>query len=274
MASSNAKQAVAPTPPGTQWSTVLQHRVIMIGGAGAIGSVIAKQAALQGALVAIGDIDKQQADLARDGILQQGGTAISSHVDISNEQSVIAWVDHVYSTWGRVDVLVNNAAIFIYGSIEAATEDDWDRVLSVNVKGFALCCKHVVPKIKLGGRGGSIVNISSKSGIISQANYVPYCTSKAAIIQMTKNLAHDLGQFNIRVNSVSPGTIDTAQTISGASRRGFTRETFTDFIVKDLFIKRLGDPLDIANAVIFLASDLSAFTTGTNLTVDGGFCTQ
>jgi NAD(P)-dependent dehydrogenase (short-subunit alcohol dehydrogenase family) len=143
--------------------------------------------------------------------------------------------------------------------------------MNINVRGYALVIKHIVPILKK-QNNGSIINISSASGLVANPNFLPYSTSKGAIIQMTRNLALDLGSFNIRVNSISPGAIDSPTLYRTAAEGGLTKEQF-DKEHAGKCIKRLGHPQEVANMVVFLASDLCSFITGTNYILDGGFTT-
>jgi len=142
-------------------------------------------------------------------------------------------------------------------------------MLSVNVRGYALTTKHVVPLMKKQNYG-SIINIASTGGLVAISNFLPYATTKGAIIQMTRNLALDLGSFNIRVNSISPGAIDSPTIYDTAIKNGVTKQEF-DNEHAGKCLKRLGQPQEIANLVVFLASDLCTFMTGSNLVVDGGY---
>jgi len=253
------------------WTHLLKDKVVLVTGAGgALGRGISQVAAEHGALVAVSDVKKETADETVAIIKAAGGRAHAFDVDVASDKSVQAWIAQVVLHFGRIDVLVNNAAVFIFGTVEEATDSDWDRVLSVNVKGYALCAKHAVPHIKAQG-GGAIVNIASISSLVSQPAFVPYSTSKGAILQMTRNLAHDLGTHGIRVNAVCPGHIDTPATSLHATKVGKTKAELVSEIISGQFVNYLGDPRDIGNAVVFLASNLSRFTTGTQLVCDGGW---
>jgi dihydroanticapsin dehydrogenase len=141
--------------------------------------------------------------------------------------------------------------------------------MNVNVRGYALTAKHITPILKK-QNSGSIINISSAGGVVAHSNFLPYSTSKGAIIQMTRNLALDLGSFNIRVNSISPGAIDSPTIYRTAAESGVTKEQFdADHAGKCLH--RLGQPQEIANLIVFLVSDLCTFITGTNIIIDGGY---
>jgi len=193
-----------------------------------------------------------------------------SVVDVSSPTDLKNWIDEVGNKEGKINIVIPNAAQYVFGKIEEVDEAAWDKVLNTNVKGYANCAKFSLPWLRKAG-GGSIVNIASVSSFIAQPQFVPYNTSKGAIMQLTRCLAMDLGPENIRVNAVCPGTIDTPATSLHAKKLGLTKAQLTEETVKTHFIKRLGTTLDCAYATLFLASDESSFITGTHLMVDGGY---
>jgi NAD(P)-dependent dehydrogenase (short-subunit alcohol dehydrogenase family) len=163
-----------------------------------------------------------------------------------------------------------SAAIFTLCSIEDASAEAWTKVLNVNVRGYALMAKAVVPLLKQ-QRSGSIIQMVSMSGWIAQPEFVPYSTSKGAVLQMTRNLALDLGPYNIRCNSICPGNISTPATDNRAASLNLTLDELTAEESKRQCLKRLGLPQEIANLIVFLASDLCHFATGASFLVDGGY---
>ncbi len=165
-----------------------------------------------------------------------------------------------------------SAAIFTLCPVEDASADDWTKILNINVRGYALMAKAVVPLLKK-QRSGSIIQMASMSGWIAQPGFVPYSTSKGAILQMTRNLALDLGPFNIRCNSICPGTIRTPATDNHAVHLKLTVDEFIALESNKQCLKRLGSPQEIANIIVFLASDLCHFATGASFLVDGGYTT-
>lgn len=171
---------------------------------------------------------------------------------------------------GGLDVLVNNAAVFVFGTVEQATEEDWDKILSVNIKGYAFAAKHSAPLLRVKGKG-AIVNIASISSFIAQPEFVPYNATKGAILQMSKCMACDLAKDNIRVNCVCPGPIETQATIKHAEKLGKSKQQIVDEMNSHMLIHRMGKPEEVAHAVLFLASDEASFITGTHLVVDGGY---
>jgi len=165
-----------------------------------------------------------------------------------------------------------SAAIFTLCAVEDASADDWTKILNINVRGYALMAKAVVPLLKK-QRSGSIIQMASMSGWIAQPGFVPYSTTKGAILQMTRNLALDLGPFNIRCNSICPGTIRTPATDNHAVHLKLTIDEFIALESNKQCLKRLGSPQEIANIIVFLASDLCHFATGASFLVDGGYTT-
>jgi len=244
---------------------------LITGAGGSIGRDIAIGCAEQGAIVYISDINEAEGTESVKIIQEQVGVkAHFKKVDIVKEEEVKAWIEESIKQQGGIDVLVNNAVAFVFGKVEDVTSEQWDRALGVNVKGYAICCKYVVPHMRK-KKGGSIVNIASISSFIAQPAFVPYNTTKGAVLQLTRCMAMDLGADNIRVNAVCPGNIDTPATSTHAKFLGITKEELVQQALKSHFIKRFGTGRDVANAVIFLASDESTFITGTTLAVDGGY---
>lgn len=165
-----------------------------------------------------------------------------------------------------------SAAIFTFGAIENVSAEAWSRILEVNVRGYALMAKEVVPFLKE-KRSGSIIQMASVSSFIAQPEFVPYSTTKGAILQMTRNLALDLGPFNIRCNAVCPGAILTPASSAHAANLNITLDELVETQAKQHCLKRWGKPEEIANLTVFLASDLCTFITGASFLADGGYTT-
>ncbi|CAF1033324.1 unnamed protein product [Adineta ricciae] len=259
------------------WSQLLLNKVVIVTGAGGgIGSAIAETCAAHGARVVIADINKKTADEVATKIISGDQTkaenVMSIELDVTDEQSITNAIKTVVDKWNTVDVLVNNAAIFTLCAVEDASADAWTKILNVNVRGYALMAKAVVPYMKK-QRSGSIIQLASISSWIAQPNFVPYSTTKGAVLQMTRNLALDLGPFNIRCNAICPGTILTSATTGHAANLNLSMDEFTAEEVKKQCLKRLGSPQEIANIIVFLASDLCHFATGASFLVDGGYTT-
>jgi NAD(P)-dependent dehydrogenase (short-subunit alcohol dehydrogenase family) len=241
---------------------------IITGGGSGIGRATCQRFAEEGARVVVADIN-QKGGKETVALLPKG-KAVFVKADVSQEDQVKRLIRRAVQAFGKLDILVNNAAAFVFGRVEEATLEDWNRVLGTNVLGPAWCVKHAVPEMKKAG-GGAIVTIGSISSFIAQPDYVPYNTSKSALINMTRCLAMDLAQFNIRANVVCPGVIRTPTLVRLIAEWKMTPEDIQREWGNHHLLKRLGEPREIANAVLFLASDEASFITGTHLMVDGGY---
>jgi 3-oxoacyl-[acyl-carrier protein] reductase len=234
---------------------------IVTGAARGIGKAIALAFVREGAKVALVDVDKEKLEVLKNEIEKEKVIAILC--DITKSLEVKAMADQVRKAFGRIDILVNNAGIIRRGTIETVTEEDWDRVIQVNLKGTFNCCKAVVETMK-SQRYGKIVNISSIAGKMGDITSAPgYGPSKAGMDALTKTLARQLAQYGINVNGVAPHAIETEMSAQWSQER--TKE-----IIASIPLGRLGKPEDVANAVLFLASDEASFITGEILDVNGG----
>lgn len=256
------------------WRYLLRNKVVFItGAAGWIARHIVKLCHAHQANVVISDINIEEANKLKDEIVDEQERLFVIQLDLSNEQSIEQAVKSIVDKWKTIDVLINTAAIFDLSDIERSTSEQWDRMYTVDLRGYALTTKHVVPILKQNNNGqgaGNIINIASISGVVALPNSLPYGPLKAAVLQLTRSLALDLGSFNIRVNSVTPGSIDSPAFHSLPEKFGIDPTVFNQqFFGKCL--KRLGNADEIANTTVFLASDLCQFMTGTNLIVDGGY---
>ncbi len=242
---------------------------IVTGAASGIGRATALRFSQEGASVAMFDRDVLRGEAVLQEIRASQGKAIFLPVDVSVEANVREAVLRAEQEFQRIDVLANNAAAFVFGSYQA-TEADWEKVLSVNVMGAAFCAKYAVdPMIRAGG--GSIVNVSSISGFVAQEKSIPYNTSKAGLLGLNRCLAMDLAPHKIRVNAVAPGCIDTPQLRADISLAGLTYEEDLAIEGPLHLLNRFGTADEVANAILFLASDEASFITGTCLMVDGGY---
>lgn len=242
---------------------------IVTGGAAGIGEATAVLFAEEGAKVVVADLDKAAGDKTVEQIQKAGGDAIFVKTDVSDEKAARRVCDEAVKRFGKLNILVNNAATFILKGIEADVED-WERSLRVNVIGSSLMSRYAVEKIKMSS-GGAIVNLSSISAFVAQPLFVTYSATKAALLQMTRNMAMDLAPFNIRVNCVCPGTILTRATSDHMKRVGKTLKQFLAEEGPAHLLNRIGQPREVAYAILFLASDEASFITGTHLMVDGGY---
>jgi len=242
---------------------------IVTGGAAGIGQATAELFAQEGAGVAIFDIDEAAGLQTAEAIVNNGGRAIFVRADVSDEVGISRAVAETTRRFGRLDILVNNAAAFVLKGIEATT-GDWRRVLEVNVVGTALCSRYAAEEMRKTGKG-AIVNLGSISSFVAQPGFVTYSSTKAAILQMTRNMALDLAPYGIRVNCVCPGTILTRASYDHMEQAGMTLEEFVAQEGPKHILGRVGEPREVAYAILFLASDEASFITGTHLMVDGGY---
>jgi 3-oxoacyl-[acyl-carrier protein] reductase len=236
---------------------------VITGGAKGIGRAVALAFIREGARVALVDIDKAGLAALREEIEKLGGQVLAVCCDISNSSEVREMMNLVQKTFGRIDILVNNAGIIRRGTIETVTEEDWDRVIAINLKGTFNCCRAVIEPMKRRG-GGKIVNVSSiaaKTGDITSAP--GYGSSKAGVDALMKTLARQLAPYGIRVNAVAPHAIETEMSAQWPEEK--RRE-----IIASIPLGRLGRPEDVAEAVLFLASKSASFITGEILDVNGG----
>jgi NAD(P)-dependent dehydrogenase (short-subunit alcohol dehydrogenase family) len=248
----------------------LAGKTAIITGAGAgIGEAIALRFAEEGARLVLNDIAAGAGDTALKKLKDLGAQAVLAVADISQESEARKIAECAVANFGTIDILVNNAADFTQKSVENAGIADWQKVLGVNVIGTALVSKFVIPHMK--AKGGSIVNVASMSGLIAQPDFATYNASKGAVVTMTKCMALDLAPYNIRVNSICPGCILTSASYREIERLGLTFEEWRDRVAPLHMLNRLGEPREVANAALFLASEEASFITSTHLMVDGGY---
>ena len=242
----------------------LKDRVAIITGAAkGIGKAISLTFIREGAKLALIDVDKGILGTAKNEIEKNREEVIAIPCDITKSVEVKAMVNQVQKAFGRVDILINNAGIIRRGTIETVTEEDWDRVIEVNLKGTFNCCKAVAVIMKEQGYG-KIVNISSIAGKMGDITSAPgYGPSKAGVDALTKTLARQLAPYGINVNAVSPHAIETEMSAQWSEER--RKE-----IIASIPLGRLGKPEDVAEAVLFLASEEASFITGEILDVNGG----
>ncbi len=247
----------------------LAGKIAIITGAGSgIGHEAAKLFAQEGALVVVADRDLAAAERVTAEITGQGGKAEALRVDVSKEAEVKAMVEGVVAGHGRLDILVNNAGFGFAGTVVTTSEQDWDALMAVNVKGVFFGCKHAIPVMERQG-GGVIVNTASAVANIGITDRAAYVASKGAVAALTRAMAIDHVAAKIRINCVAPGTIESPYFTeilkapnSAELRRGLEQRQA---------MERLGQPIEIAKAMLFLASDDSSFCTGSTLTADGGW---
>ncbi|HEX2623119.1 MAG TPA: glucose 1-dehydrogenase [Phototrophicaceae bacterium] len=246
----------------------LTGKVALVTGAGqGIGLAIAQTLAEAGADIVIADFNRDTGESAAAVIRNMGRRAAFIEVDVRNSRSVAAMTEEAVKALGAIDVLVNNAGIVRNTPAEAVPDDEWLNIINVNLNGVFWCCREV-GNYMLGRGHGVIVNIASMSGTIvnKPQPQTAYNVSKAGVIMLTKSLAMEWAQRGVRVNSVSPGYIGTEMT-----KLGMNKTEWSSVWLEMSPVGRIGEPVDVANAVLYLSCDASAFATGSNLVVDGGY---
>jgi NAD(P)-dependent dehydrogenase (short-subunit alcohol dehydrogenase family) len=251
---------------------LLTDRVAVITGGGAgMGKAIARKFAEEGCSVVISDISEAAGKKTADEISQKGGKAIFVRCDVTSNSQVQDMVNTAVRKFGKIDILVNNAgALGTLWSLEQVTEEDWDRIIDINLKSVFLCCKAIVPHMKE-KKYGRIVNISSMGAVTPPRSVVHYHAAKAGVISLTQNLALELVSFNVLVNAIVPGPIHTEyyeprlKNMTDAEREAY-------FITKGKTtpMKRMGKPEEIAAVALFLVTDSSSYITGEAINVAGG----
>ena len=244
--------------------------VIVTGGSSGIGKAAVLEFLKEGALVVIASRGKKKAEETLAEFAEYKDQLIFVQTDISSEPSVENMVETTIRVFGRVDILVNNAASFIAEPADTGMEQ-WEESLKTDIIGVAMSCKYALREMEKTG-GGAIVNVSSISGVIAQKNLCTYNTTKAALINMTRCMALDYAEKNIRVNCVSPGIVITEHQHRFVAKQGKTMEQAKKEWGPLHVLNRLAEPREIARPILFLASDDDAsFITGENLMVDGGY---
>ncbi|MFE2570851.1 SDR family NAD(P)-dependent oxidoreductase [Streptomyces mirabilis] len=265
--------ATPTTTPSAPPTGRVADKVCVVTGAGSgIGRAIAHRLAEEGGKVLCADLSEQTARETAAEITAVGGVAEGRGVDVSSSAEVDAMVEAVVARWGRVDVLVNNAGVNLPGLLHEVPDDIIDKTLDVNVKGQLYGCRAVIPHMLAAG-GGSIVNISSVNGLVSEPFLTVYSASKGASVMLTKGVALDYVKQGIRCNVICPGWVDTPINHAHAKLLGGLEHVY-DTIDSFQPIGRPGQPREIANVALFLASDEASFMTGSVVAVDGGMTSQ
>ena len=247
---------------------VTDRVALVTGAAQGIGAAIAQRLAADGAKVGVLDLAQDTAQSVVDEITSAGGTAIALGADVSQRDQVQAAVDTLVGEFGGLQILVNNAGVLRDNLLFKMSDDDWDMVMNVHLKG-AFLCSSIAQKHMVEAKYGRIVSMSSTSarGNRGQANY---STAKAGLQGLTKTLAIELGPFGVTANAIAPGFIETAMTKATAERIGMTIEQMRDGVAAALPVRRGGLPADIANTVRFFAGEEAGYVTGQVIYVDGG----
>ena len=242
------------------------HVALVSGGGGEIGGAIAKRLAEEGAAILVTDVSGDKASAVAKQIVDAGGRAAGLAVDVGVAAQCEGAIRDAVLRFGKLTTLVNSVATATPdGRVEDLPLEDWENALKINFTGMFLMCKYAMPQIRAAG-GGSVVNIASSHGHFALHGRVGYCSTKAAIIHFTRVLALDYGTDNIRVNSISPGPIDTERSL----RRYGTRANSNRIRGPGQALKRTGTVEEVAHAALFLASEEASFITGADLRVDGG----
>lgn len=251
-----------------------ENRVAFVTGAGSgIGRAIAERLASNGAKVAVVDLDHDRAKEVVSAIEETGGTALALQADVRDREAVSAALEATAVEWQRFDYLVNNAGLVTMSSLEELTDEEWDLVVDVNLKGVYITSQLSVPYFRKAGQG-AVVNLSTVEAevVVSSQGFaqVHYNASKGGVKMLTKALAVELSRYNVRVNCIAPGPVPT----NFLPDVDFNDPGVLDFMQSRLLVKRLGKPSDMAAAVSFLLSDDAAYISGVQLPVDGGWLTR
>jgi NAD(P)-dependent dehydrogenase (short-subunit alcohol dehydrogenase family) len=249
---------------------ILQGKVAIVTGANSgIGEAIATLFAQEGASVVVCARRPDAGQATVDKIKAQGGQAILAVCDVAKKADIYAAVDLAISTWGKVDIVVNNAAMALVKNVLETTDDEWDQVMNTNVKSIFHMVKAAIPHMKKSG-GGSIINVASQLAMVAAPNFAVYTAGKGAILNFTRALAVDHAKDNIRVNCLCPGAVATPLLLNQFDGKSGPQGGLQDLINMHP-VGRIGRPEEQATAALFLASDMSSFMTGAPLVVDGGY---
>lgn len=241
---------------------------LITGGGGGIGRATALLMSREGAAISIVDRDAEAASSVAQEITSAGGQALAITADVSSEQDAQEAVQATKDTFGRLDILFNNAGIIRRANVTDISVADWDQVVGVNLRGVFLMSRFAIPVMTEGG-GGAIVNTGSGWGLVGGYQAVSYCATKAAVVNLTRAMAIDHASQGIRVNCICPGDVNTSMLKNEGEQLGVSAE---DFLAEsaDRPLGRVGTPEEIAETVLFLASEKASYVTGTSLVVDGG----
>jgi NAD(P)-dependent dehydrogenase (short-subunit alcohol dehydrogenase family) len=251
--------------------------VILTGAASGIGRATAILLGKEGAFQVLSDVDEKGLKETLRLIKEGKDRAEAMRVDVTDSAQVKQMIDHTQKKYGRIDVLIANAGVVRVGPVEEFSDQDYDLLISVNLKGTYYTCKHAIPHLKKQGFG-SVITLASVAAHIGQVNHANYCSTKAGILGFTRALALDLAPYGVRVNSVSPGATDTPMLVSDvmkqAKERGVDYEVVRREFEEEGVLKRWATPEEVAFGILFLATDESSYMTGSDLRIDGGWTTR
>jgi len=251
----------------------LAGKIAVVTGVGAgIGAAVADIFVAAGAKVIGLECNPQALAHTVKQITENGGEMHPICADVSSEQSVARAFDEIAARYHSIDILVNNVGVEFYKDFVSVRVPDWEFQIAVNLRSVFLCCSHVVPMM-IRARRGSIVNTASVQAFATTGQTAPYAAAKAGVLGLTRDMARDLGPYNIRVNAICPGCIDTPMMVRSLARNEDAAAA-KQKMESAIPIRRLGDPREVANAAAFLASDLASYISGVSLLVDGGLLAQ
>lgn len=252
---------------------LLQDMVALItGGGSGIGRAMALAFAREGAAVACADISAGAADETAQLVRSQGARALALQLDVTQAAAVSAALQRVLTEFGKLDILCNNAGIGVAGKVAETDESDWDRIMTVNVKGVFLGSKYAIPLFLAQGHG-CIINTASVAGLVGVKDRAAYCASKGAVIALTKAMAVDHARDNIRINCIAPGTVETPWVKRINAHLG-DYEQVREVMAARQPMGRMGTPEEVAEAAVYLASPRASFVHGSALVIDGGLTAQ
>lgn len=240
--------------------------VAITGGASGIGEAVVRRCHAEEAQVAFADCNSDRGQM----VASEVKDVLFVPANLRCEVDASTFIQRTVEKFGRVDILVNNASIRLYQKVVEASEESWDDILGVNLKGYAFCAKAAIPAMRQSG-GGSIVNMASVRAVTASGNMTQYDTTKAAVIGLTRGLAMDHAKEGIRVNAICPGPISIHFHTNPVEEQSKVPETSQKTFAECTMLGRLGTPEEVAACIVFLASDEASFVTGTCLFVDGGF---
>ncbi len=258
--------------------TLKDKIVILTGASSGIGRATAILLAKEETKTILSDIQDEEGLKTLKMVKEEGGEASYIHCDVAKTEEVKEMINFTLDKYGRVDILINNAGVVRVGPMEIFSDEDYELLINVNLKGTYFCCKHVIPHLKK-QKSGVIINLASVAAHIGQVAHANYCSTKAGILGMTRGLALDLAPFNVRVNTVSPGATYTPMLIGDITKNAKERGVDFDVVKKEFeaegVMGRMADPMEIAKGILFLADDeKSSYMTGADLRLDGGWTTR